>query len=266
MKRHLAPALVCAAALLSAAATERSLTVLTVGNSFADNACAYLPQIAESVPGCQIRIIKANIGGCSLEKHAALIKECEADPKLRPYAKKDSLKTLLQKERYDVITVQQVSHQSFRPESYQPHAAELTAFIRQHAPDAEVVVHQTWAYAPDSGRLDELQISRDRMHAGLVACYATLAQSLGGVRLLRSGEAFYSSHRDNPGIDLWNARDRFHASRAGCYLAGCVWFGELFGVSPEKVAFVPEGLTQEEAATLRRTAASRRHSAGAAAR
>ncbi len=235
----------------------KTVKLLTIGNSFSNNATTYLAEIVKSVPGCELSLTRADIGGCSLEKHAALIGECEANPALKPYFnKKYTLKELLQQKRYDVITIQQVSHQSFRAESYQPHAAELLAFIREHAPDAEVLIHQTWAYAPDCGRLSKFGITRAEMHAGLVECYNRLAEESGISRLLRSGEAFYRLYAENPQIDLWNAKDRFHAGEEGCYLAGCVWFGTLFDISPERVNHKLRGMDDKTAVSLRKTAAA----------
>jgi hypothetical protein len=233
----------------------KTVKVLTIGNSFADNACTFIKQITESVPGCKIEFSKANIGGCYLEKHAKLIKDCEADPALKPYQKKYSLKELLQSDKWSVVTIQQVSHQSFRPESYHPYADEIVACIKENAPGAEILIHQTWAYAPDCKRLTGFGINREQMHEGLVKCYGDLSKNFGGLRMLKSGEAFNRSFRADPEVDLWNAKDRFHASQEGCYLAGCVWFAELFGISPEKVSYVPKGMDAEVAAKLRKAAA-----------
>ena len=254
--RHSVVILFFLSVMLTTAAEAKTIKVLTVGNSFSKNASTYLVNIAKSVPDCEIVLTRADIGGCSLEKHAALIKECEANHELKPYFKKYSLKELLQKDTYDVITIQQVSHQSFKPETFQPYANELVAYIKKHAPTAKIMIHQTWAYAPDSSRLPGFNITRDQMHAGLVKSYNQLSQELGGLELLKSGAAFYKSFAENPQIDLWNAKDRFHASEEGCYLAGCVWFGTLFNVSPMKISYQPKGMDAQVAAKLRSTAAS----------
>ena len=235
----------------------KTIKVLTIGNSFADNACTFLKQIAESVPGCKVEFAKANIGGCPLDKHAALIKKCEADPTLKPYYKKFTLKERLQQDKWDVITIQQVSHKSYKPETFHPHADELVAFIKKNAPDSEILIHQTWAYAPDCKRLKGFGIDRAEMHKRLTKNYNDLSQFFGGLRILKSGEAFTRSLKTNPEIDLWNPKDRFHAGRDGCYLLGCVWFSELFGISPEKVTYVPKGMDEAVAAKLRKAAVSK---------
>ncbi len=234
----------------------KTIKVLTIGNSFADNACTYLKQIAESVPGCKVEFAKANIGGCPLDKHAKLIKDCEVDPELKPYSKKYTLKELLQKDKWDVVTIQQVSHKSFKPETFHPYADELVSFVKKNAPDSEILIHETWAYAPDCKRLTGFGINRDQMHEGRMKNYYDLSKFFGGLRILKSGEAFTRCLKTNPDIDLWNAKDRFHANSNGCYMIGCVWFSELFGISPEKVAFVPKGIEPDVAAKLRKAAVS----------
>ncbi|MDA3923093.1 MAG: DUF4886 domain-containing protein [Kiritimatiellae bacterium] len=234
----------------------KTVKVLTIGNSFADNACTFLSQIAASVPGCKVEFTKADIGGCSFDRHAKLIKDCEADPTLKPYYKKYTLKERLQSDKWAVVTIQQVSHKSFRPESYHPYSDEVVACIKKNAPGADIVIHQTWAYAPDCKRLTGFKMTRAQMNDGLVKCYADLSSHFGGLRMFKSGEAFTASLKSNPEINLWNAKDRFHASREGCYLIGCVWVAELFDISPEKISFVPEGMKPEVAAALRKAAAS----------
>ncbi|MCA1760760.1 MAG: hypothetical protein LC658_13410, partial [Bacteroidales bacterium] len=90
----------------------KHVKILTIGNSFADNAVTYLSRIAESVPGYKISITKANLGGCSLERHVKLIKDCENDASLKPYQGKYCLRELLQMDDYDFVTIQQVSSSS----------------------------------------------------------------------------------------------------------------------------------------------------------
>lgn len=232
--------------------SEKSIAILTIGNSFARNACFFLSQMTESVPGHKIDITRANIGGCSLQKHAELIEACEEDSTLKPYYDQFTLKELLQKRTYDYVTIQQVSRKSFRCDSYQPFADKLVAFVRVHAPEAEVIIHQTWAYHPESSRLREWNITRAEMHEGLVDCYARLSEHL-DVDIVPSGNAFYRAYEERSDINLW-AEDGYHANENGKYLAACVWFGSLFDTSPQLVKFVPAGLDLREALFLQSVA------------
>lgn len=229
---------------------EKTVKVLTIGNSFAVNACTYLEQITESVDGCEIVIGKANIGGCYLEKHANLIKECEKDTSLKPYQDKYSLKDLLLSEEWDVVTIQQVSNLSFRIETFQPYADEIVECVKQYAPQAKIYIHETWAYSPDCPRLDKLGTNHKKMYRGLKKNYKNLSKRY-DAPILPSGDAFHLSLKMDKGLDLWSPKDRFHANKNGCYLEGCVWFYKLFGISPENIMFTPEQIDDETSAYLR---------------
>ncbi|MCA9067877.1 MAG: DUF4886 domain-containing protein, partial [Planctomycetaceae bacterium] len=135
---------------------KRTVRVLTIGNSFAQNACKYLKEIAAD-GGVELVIGTANLGGCTLERHASLAKESEKNPSNRPYTravgserKKLSLQEYLEADRWDYVTLQQMSALSFQRETFHPHIDELVAVVRKHAPKAKILVHETWAYRPDS--------------------------------------------------------------------------------------------------------------------
>ncbi|MCK0146488.1 DUF4886 domain-containing protein [Arenibacter sp. F26102] len=229
-----------------------TVRILTIGNSFADNACKYLKQITESVEGSNIIIGKANIGGCYLEKHADLMKQSESDPTLRPHNGK-SLKEWLLTDDWDIVTIQQVSHLSFKAETYQPYADEIRDYVNKYAPQAKIYIHETWAYAPDCPRLKGFGITSDQMFQGLKNNYEVLSERYNSP-ILPSGDAFNRSFKKTEEIDLWSSNDRFHANENGCYLAACVWFKELFGKSPKKIKFRPEQISKKTARYLRRVA------------
>jgi len=229
-----------------------TIRILTIGNSFADNACKYLKQMTESVKGCNIIIGKANIGGCYLEKHADLIRQSELDSTIKPYRGK-SLKDWLLTDDWDIVTIQQVSNLSFKAETYQPYADEIRDYVNKYVPRAKIYIHETWAYAPDSPRLAGFGITSDQMYDGLKKNYQVLSERYGST-ILSSGEAFYRSIKKREGIDLWSSKDRFHANENGCYLAASVWFKELFGKSPKKIKYRPEEISKKTARYLRRVA------------
>lgn len=231
----------------------KTISILTIGNSYARNAITFLPEIASSVKGYEINITTANIGGASLEKHVENIELCEQDSIIKPYSEKFCLEELLSMKNYDYITIQQKSTLSFLPSSYQPYLDLLFNFIKEHSPDAEILIHQTWAYAPDCKRFDQFGISREEMHQGLQRNYNAISIQY-ELDILPSGNAFYQSFKKKPELDLW-VNDRYHANINGCYLSGCVWFGKLFGVSPKKITFVPEGMDPNTAKFLRNIAA-----------
>jgi hypothetical protein len=226
-----------------------TVRILTIGNSFADNACKYLRQITESVDGCNIIIGNANIGGCYLEKHAKLITQSEHDATFKPYSGK-SLKEYLLMDNWDIVTIQQVSHLSFISETYQPYADEIRDYIKNYAPHAKIYIHETWAYAADCPRFKELKTTQNKMYRRLRKNYKRLSKRYDSP-ILSSGDAFHKAHKKNK-IDLWSANDRFHANTNGCYLAACVWFSELFGAhSSNEISFVPANMSVETADYLK---------------
>jgi hypothetical protein len=106
------------------------IRILGIGNSFTENATRYLPEIISSNPNIQADVAVAGIGGSPLDLHVGLAEAHEADPaagkrykylyntKLR--ANEVALKEILQSEAWDFVTIQQVSHKSYKPETYRP--------------------------------------------------------------------------------------------------------------------------------------------------
>lgn len=66
------------------------------------------------------------------------------------------------------------------------------------------------------------------------------------------GLAFERARAGRPGLAV-HAPDKLHPSLAGTYLATCVFYGALFGKSPEGVAYTA-GLPAEDAVYLQRVA------------
>lgn len=256
MRKLLLQTILISLFMISSAFADETKTVkiLTIGNSFANNSLVYLSDIVESLPGHELVFRRANLPGASLQEHAENIKAFEDDPTITPYGNNNfSLRELLLADEWDVITIQQASPQSFIEESYYPYSDELVDYISQHAPDAEIVIHQTWAYAPDSQRLQNWNMTQDELHSGLTEAYNALSHRF-QLRQIKSGEAFYRSFETYPEIDLWHETDRFHANLNGSYLAGLVWFSELFGTSPAEVTFIPDEIDSETVEKLQQVA------------
>ncbi|MGE9295755.1 MAG: DUF4886 domain-containing protein [Puniceicoccales bacterium] len=278
--------------------------VLGVGNSFTRNATKYLDDIFESDADNKGVIGLAYIGGCSLERHAQLIKEHEADATTgrkydftingKPQGKGVSLKEMLLAEEWEYITIQQVSTQSYKPETFEPHASELIAYIRQFRPDAEIIVHETWSHSVNSYRAKKGKLDPDEMYTKLHANYAKLANDY-GMRIIPVGTAFenaratemwdlqpdgfdpknndlvYPEDKDNlPDMSKsltadyswgknkegeWNVRsDGFHANSAGEYLGALVWYEFFTGKDARNVTYQPKNLSNAQAESLREVA------------
>lgn len=280
-----------------AQAGQTTVRLLTIGNSFADNALTYLPQLVDSA-GHKLVVGRANLGGCTLERHWKHVAQFESDPigkEGSPYGGgKYSLKDMLTKDEWDFVTIQQVSYKSHDLKTYQPFANNLIDYIRQHAPDATILVHQIWAYRVDDPRFLPANEGREPhthavMYQQVRQAYRTLARSL-DLKVLPSGDAMYRADTDKnwgyridsefdfenasyPDLPVqthslhtgWQWRkqkdgsrelkiDGHHASAAGKYLLGCVWFETFFNENVIGNAYVPNGIDRGYASFLQQTA------------
>ncbi|GAB4020029.1 DUF4886 domain-containing protein [Spirosoma koreense] len=261
-----------------------------IGNSFSQNASKYLPQLSKE-GGHQLIIGRAELGGSSLQRHwdhVAAAEQNPDDPKGKPYAGK-SLKMLLSEGVWDVVTIQQASILSGDVETYRPYARKLYDYVKKLQPNATVVFHQTWAYRIDSKDFSQIATNdsaktSQEMWEKSRAAYHTVADEL-GIPIIPTGDAFWRinsmakwaykkddvfnfSHPQSPNLPnqthslnagyRWDkgklAFDSHHASAAGCYLGGLVWYSFLFNESPVKLTFYPEEIDQAFAKQLRKTA------------
>lgn len=291
MKKLLIIALFFAAAFSTLWSKEVKL--LTIGNSFADSAFKYLPQVAASVPDCDLVMERANHGGCELDRHWSYILREESSPDVKLYRKATaSLKEILKSKKWDFITIQQASHKSWRPETYQPFAKNIKEYVNKNAPSAEVVLQQTWSYRSDDPRIrkgGEWNIDQTEMFKRLEQAYAECAKELDlriipmglAVQNARNGQKVkfkdygadalkkmkYPDLPDQSGSIVGKLRwakgkdgkmrinrDSIHLNERGEYLQACVWFAFFFGKNAEEITFVPDGINPEDAKFLRSVA------------
>lgn len=128
-------------------AEAERLKVLMIGNSFSVQMVNSLPPIAKDL-GLKVDICSLYIGGCSLQRHWENI----CSPTSRPYRVTRSVDGVQRKEfmgnisqvlggeRWDVVTLQQASHFSWKPETYHPWGDKLVKYIRETAPNAKILV------------------------------------------------------------------------------------------------------------------------------
>ena len=300
MNLRIAVALLCLASLTGQsrgdeARPPKTVRLLTVGNSFSHNATHYLGDIAKAA-GNQLVLREVNIGGSSFEVHWTKVQQIESDPNdpRGLYASNKSLKQELEAGTWDFITIQQASIKSHDLSTYQPFAGKLKDHIKKYAPNAEILMHETWEYRVDDSRFSVKTpksgepSKQEDMYKMLASAYRATAKEL-GLRLIPVGDAFdvanhdpkWGYHRDtkfdvkkakpgelpdqthslNKGWE-WTtkngkptlAMDGHHANAAGEYLGACVFYEVLFGQSVIGNKFVPKGVDADFAAFLQETA------------
>ena len=209
-----------------------SMDILSIGNSFSQDAQRYLHQIAES-DGVTIQAFNLNIGGCSLSTHYRNMLSEERKYTLEMNGVdtgfKVSLKEALLNRDWDVVTLQQVSKAAPYYDTYHPYLEKLVETVRLFVPKAKVVLHQTWAYEQHSKMLNELLKYNDYkdMFHDVVASYKKAANDICADYIIPSGEVFDALLEN--GIEKIH-RDTFHASLGlGRYSLGLAWYKFLTG-------------------------------------
>jgi len=272
-------------------------SILTIGNSLAENALLFLEELAAAGGVSDLVIGKANLGGCSLEKHWNLVQQCDLLPQVRPYdlyitgreTRAATLREALVMHDWDYVTLQQVSDLSWRKETYCPYLMNLYELIKELAPRARPVMHQTWAYRCDAPLLQEFGLSQEEMFAMLkeaceeaardlscpvLPCGAAFAKAWAALRFVP--DLIFNLDQPEP-LNLpeqskslivgyyWQTgntktgraelhMDERHGNAKGCYLAGAVWYEMFTGREIALNPFCPDGVTREELGILQHAA------------
>ncbi len=277
------------------AGAGKTVRLLAIGNSFSGNATRYLHDMA-AAGGQNLIFAHASIGGCSLEKHVGLARLHDKEPASddgKPYqlngGTKASLQELLCMEKWDYVTIQQSSGNSYKIETFRPFARQLVNYIRQYAPQAKILVHETWSYREDDVLFSDAKtLNQWTMFTQLHYNYALIADEVSAAGILPVGSAFQNAISDSQwkmefadkaaaqtatypelpvqkhtlhGGYYWNTNsnppslrfDGHHAGPAGEYLGGAVWYEYLFG-DVRGNSFVPQRVSAEDVKILQRIA------------
>lgn len=278
--------------------SAKELKVLMIGNSFSICLGKYLPQIVAADPDNKLILTSAYIGGCSLERHHKNLLRAEKDPSFKPYritvwdSAKDPVKgkslpgnlnTLLKNEQFDIITIQQYSSKSWDVKSYEPFAGELIKFIRGNQKNAEIVIHQTWAYRMDAPLLKKWGFNQQEMYKRVDESCRQIARKY-SLRIIPAGKAIQIFRENTPekyqpidktvtykepqlpdfskdpvGISLWQTtkakgrhlhHDYTHLNNSGHYLQAAVWYLFLFDAPVSKIKITPKKMSEKDSAFL----------------
>ena len=232
------------------------IKILSIGNSYSTDATRYVYGIARA-DGVAMKVVNLYIGGCSLARHYrnmlgdAAAYDFEING-ITATGVKISIKDALLSDDWDYVTLQQASLLSTNYETYQPYLDRIAATVRELAPKAKLLIHQTWGYREGSPRLEKLKVATHaEMFAGAKKAYFMAAEDICADGILPSGDAICLAMKEKTEQTLLH-RDEIHLSLGlGRYIAGLVWYGALTkrpiaentfrdfdeGVSEEAVAF-----------------------------
>ena len=233
------------------------MQILSIGNSFSQDATAYLHDLAKR-SGKIITTANLFIGGCPIEKHFRNFYSDRADYELQFNGDmtgfRFSIREVLLSRSWDVITIQQASHFSGYYNTYTPYLERLVEEIRSLCPQAKVLLHKTWAYEEGCPRLPNAAHfeTAEAMYNALTDAYNKAFTACGFDGMIPSGDVMFRLSK--AGIGLVH-RDTFHASfGVGRYALAMTWFRYLTGVDVSDNDFTEttEPMTEEQIATVKR--------------
>lgn len=219
---------------------NKTIKILTIGNSFSEDATRWICEIAESA-GVKVIVGNLYFSGCSLENHwtnALNNKALYTYYKLTSTSITDTsnqtMKESILDEDWDFITFQQFSGFSGLYSTFQPYLNNLIGYVNAYATNSDVklALNMTWAYANDSTHEDYLYYSNNQtaMYNAITSAHQQAIAETGIDIIIPCGTAIQNARTNK----LLNAvgdeltRDGHHLDIGiGRYITGLTFFETL---------------------------------------
>ena len=232
----------------------KAIKILGVGNSFTvDSMRRFLFDILESAGYTDITLGYLHIGGCSLDTHYDNLTNNKAAYEYWKNTDDDwvqytpaTAKKAFGEAKWDVVTIQQVSSDSGRPDTYKKLEA-VVDMLRQSEPQAKILWHMTWAYQQNSDHWAFAYYNKDQMtmYNAIVDTVQSQVLPLTAIQgVIPSGTAVQNLRTSSLG-DILTA-DGYHLSDTyGDYTAALTWYCVITGEKAETVTFRPESIADK---------------------
>lgn len=235
---------------------DKVVRILTIGNSFSEDAVEqHLFDLAKAE---DIRIIIGNmyIGGCSLEKHLKNARGNKPAYKYRKIGldgrkvetKSFTLEAALADEHWDYVSFQQNSGRSGQYDTWMASLPELMAYVKSRVPKkTQMVLHQTWAYDKDSKHKDFKNYNHDQdlMYKSILNAVHKAAKALDVKIIVPCGTAIQNARTTPLGECI--TRDGYHLHKTyGRYVAACTWYEKILKKNVVGNSYKPNGMTPDQ--------------------
>jgi hypothetical protein len=262
--RFVLVALFCLVSVAMNAQADRVIKILTIGNSFSEDAVEqHLHDLAKAE---DIKVIIGNmyIGGCSLERHLNNARDNKAAYKYRKIGldgkkvetKPFALETALADEQWDYVSFQQNSGRSGQYDTWIASLPDLMAYVKARVPKkTKMVIHQTWAYDKTSKHKDFKNYNHDQdlMFNSILNAVHKVAKELGVKIIVPSGTAVQNARTTPLGECI--TRDGYHLHKTyGRYVAACTWYEKIFRKNVVGNPYRPKDMTPEQQLTAQKSA------------
>lgn len=243
-------------------AASRPIRVLAIGNSFSEDAVEQNLYELAAAQGDSLVIGNAYIGGCSINRHLDMVASGKAAYRYRKIVggvkttrPNVSLDEIIRDDQWNLITLQQASHDSGLPDTY-ARLGELKQHVLDVAvnKDVQIAFHMTWAYAQNSTHQGFRHYDNDQQKMYDMICSAVrqAIHATGIEYVIPSGIAIQNA-RHMMGDVL--CRDGYHLQLTyGRYTAACVWCEFITGKSVVGNPYIPEGMSRDVARMCQKAA------------
>ena len=237
---------------------EKTLKVLAIGNSFSNDTTHFLEDIARAEGFETVLVGNLYISGCTLQTHAQ-----NADgnlPAYKYYMNYDgewktiedcTLEYALKNQDWDIITMQQGSTWSGKPETYEPHLTKLIEYVNKTKtnPNARLAWNMTWAYQADFEKDMFAQYARnqDIMYNAIISTVKSTVQAHKEISyIMPCGTAIQNARTSYVGDTL--TRDGYHMSELGRVITSYTWLATFLNEPLTEINFtnVSDSLTLTE--------------------
>lgn len=212
---------------------EKTLKVLAIGNSFSNDTTFYLEDIARVEGFENVLVGNLYISGCTLQTHAL-----NAESNLPAYKywmnydgewktiESCTLEYALKDQDWDIITMQQGSTWSGKPNSYEPHLTKLIEYVNMTKtnPNARLAWNMTWAYQSDFEKDMFAQYGRnqDVMYYAIITTVQDTVMAHKEISyIMPCGTAIQNARTSYVGDTL--TRDGYHMSDLGRVITSYTW-------------------------------------------
>jgi len=231
------------------------LRILTVGNSFSDDAMEYVYHIATNLGIEKVELGNLYIGGCSLDTHYANLKGNYAAYTYRVNVDGTwnstpgtTAESAIRQRDWDYISLQQSSGVSGVAASYgklEPLIDEVLRISRESGnDDVSLVWHATWAYQGDSTHASFPTYGKDQMtmYRAIQDVVQNTVMPTGAFdRVIPSGTAIQNARSSFVGDKL--TADGYHLTHdLGRYIAGVTLVHALTGYDIKSLSYLPDAL------------------------
>ncbi|GAB1417171.1 hypothetical protein MASR2M117_25770 [Paludibacter sp.] len=242
----------------------KTIKLLTIGNSFSEDAVEqYLYDLAKA-SGDTIIIGNMYIGGAALSLHntnsvgnVPAYSYRKIVNGVKTTTESYMLSNAFKNEDWDYISFQQASPNSGQYNTFFPYITNLITYAKGYTtnPAVKFILHATWAYAQNSTHDGFNNYSRNQMtmYNSIIDATSRVLVDANMDMLVPAGTAIQNGRTSSLGDTF--CRDGYHLELTyGRFTAACTWYEKLFEKSVIENSYAPASITPFQAKVAKHAA------------